>query len=69
MAEAGLAVPLRRVGVADVFAESGSREFLFNRYGLRTQNILDAAWRGLALNRPVPAAPVVKSAPGAYDLV
>jgi transketolase len=69
VAEAGLAVPLRRVGVADVFAESGSREFLFNRYGLRTQNILDVAWRGLALNRPVPAAPVLKSVPGAYDLV
>jgi transketolase len=69
MAEAGLAVPLRRVGIADVFAESGSREFLFNRYGLKTQDILDVAWRGLALNRPVPSAPVVERVPGAYDLV
>ncbi len=46
--------PLRRVGIADVFAESGSREYLFSRYGLGTQNILDAAWRGLAINRPAP---------------
>lgn len=66
MAEAGMAIPLRRVGIADVFAESGSREFLFSRYGLGTQNILDAVWRGLAINRPVPRAPVIESAPGAY---
>jgi transketolase len=66
LAEAGLAVPLRRIGIADVFAESGSREFLFNRYGLSTQNILDVAWRGLGLGGPVPVAPVVESVPGAY---
>ncbi len=66
MAEAGVAAPLRRVGVADVFAESGSREFLFSRYGLGTQDILDAAWRGLAINRPAPTAPVIETVPGAY---
>jgi transketolase len=66
MAEAGLAVPLRRVGIADVFAESGSREYLFNRYGLGTQHIVDAAWRGLAINRPTPKAPVLETTPGAY---
>ncbi len=66
LAEAGLAVPLRRVGIADVFAESGSREFLFHRYGLSTQNILDVAWRGLGLGGPVPIAPAVESVPGAY---
>ena len=66
LAEAGLAVPLRRVGIADVFAESGSREFLFYRYGLSTQNILDVAWRGLGLGGPVPIAPAVESVPGAY---
>jgi len=66
LAEAGLGVPLRRVGIGDVFAESGSREFLFQRYGLGTQNILDVAWRGLGLDRPVPSAPVIESSPGAY---
>jgi transketolase len=66
LAEAGGAAPLRRVGIADVFAESGSREFLFSKYGLSTQAIVDAAWRGLAINRPAPAAPVVEASPGAY---
>lgn len=66
LAEAGAAVPLRRVGIADVFAESGSREFLFARYGLTTQAIIDAAWRGLALNTAIPAAPVLEAGPGAY---
>lgn len=66
LAEAGLGVPLRRLGIGDVFAESGSREFLFQRYGLGTQNILDVAWRGLGLDRPVPSAPIIESSPGAY---
>ena len=66
LTEAGVGVPLRRIGIADVFAESGSREFLFQRYGLGTQNILDVAWRGLRLSAPVPVAPVLESSPGAY---
>jgi hypothetical protein len=57
---------LHRIGIADVFAESGSREYLFSRYGLGTQNIVDAAWRGLAINRPVPVAPALETTPGAY---
>ena len=66
MAEAGIATPLHRIGIADVFAESGSREYLFNRYGLGTQNIVDAAWRRLAINRPAPVAPVIETTPGSY---
>ena len=66
LAEAGAATPLRRVGVLDVFAESGSREYLFSRYGLGTQDILDAVWKGLAINRPPPRAPAYEAAPGAY---
>ncbi len=66
LAEAGVGVPLRRVGIDDVFAESGSREYLFSRYGLSTQNILEQAWRALAINRPVPVAPVHETSPGAY---
>ncbi len=64
LAEAGVAAPLRRIGIKDVFAESGSREFLFSRYGLGTQDIVDAVWRGLAINRPVPVAPVHRNRAG-----
>ena len=66
LAEAGVAAPLRRIGIEDVFAESGSREYLFSRYGLSTQNIINAVWQGLAINRPVPVAPVIETTPGAY---
>ena len=66
LAEAGCATPLRRIGIADVFAESGSREFLFNRYGLSTQHIVDTVWRTLGINRPAPSVAPVASAPGEY---
>ena len=66
MAETGVSTPLRRVGVRDVFAESGSREFLFGKYGLSTQTILDEVWRGLQFNTPVPVAPVHDIASGEY---
>ena len=66
MAEAGAAKPLRRVGIADRFAESGSREFLFQRYGLSTQAIIDAAWNGLGRAAPAPHAPAMEAAQGAY---
>ncbi len=66
LAEAGVGAPLRRVGIADTFAEAGSREYLFAKYGLGTSDIIEAAWRGLAINRPVPAAPVIAASPGAY---
>ena len=66
LAEAGIAATLRRVGIADTFAEAGSREYLFAKYGLGTQDIVNAAWQGLAVNRPVPAAPMIEASPGAY---
>lgn len=66
LAEAGTSAPLRRVGIADTFAEAGSREYLFAKYGLGTQDIIEAAWRGLAINRAVPIAPVIEASPGAY---
>ena len=58
--------PLRRIGIADTFAEAGSREFLFAKYGLSTQDIVNAAWHGLKVNRPPPQALVVEANPGAY---
>jgi transketolase len=66
LAEAGIAAPLRRVGIADTFAEAGSREYLFAKYGLGTQDIVNAAWDGLKINRPTPRARVVEASPGAY---
>lgn len=66
LAEAGTSAPLRRVGIADTFAEAGSREYLFAKYGLGTQNIIEAAWRGLAINRPTPIAAVIEASPGVY---
>lgn len=66
MAEAGMSVPLRRVGIADRFAESGSREFLFARYGLSTQNIIDAAWNALGRTSPAPRAPAIERLAGEY---
>lgn len=66
LAEAGLGVPLSRIGIRDVFAESGSREFLFTRYGLSVQNIVDTAWRTMAISRPTPIATVPFTEPGAY---
>jgi transketolase len=66
LAGAGLGVPQRRVGIADVFAESGSREFLFARYGLGVQNIVDVTWHQLGRNAPVPVAPKMETHPGAY---
>ncbi len=66
LAEAGIPAPLRRIGIADTFAEAGSREFLFAKYGLSTQDIVNAAWHGLKVNRPPPQALVVEANPGAY---
>lgn len=66
LAEGGIAAPLRRVGIGDTFAEAGSREYLFAKYGLGTRDIIEAAWRGLAINRPVPEAPPIETSPGAY---
>ncbi|MGB7099563.1 MAG: transketolase C-terminal domain-containing protein [Xanthobacteraceae bacterium] len=66
LAEAAVGVSLRRIGIADVFAESGSREFLFDRYGLSTQHIVAAAWNGLAINRPAPVVPTVETPAGSY---
>ena len=53
LAEAGLGRPLRRVGLRDTFAE-GARTgpYLFGKYGLSTQALVDAAWTALGPPRP-----------------
>jgi transketolase len=47
IAEAGIALPFARLGVADVFAEGASAPYLFERYGLSAAAIADR-FSGLA---------------------
>ena len=67
LAEAGLGRPLRRIGLADTFADGAlSAPYLFARYGLTTQHVIDAAWAGLSQPGPPPRAPSPALQPGDY---
>src|SRR6516162_2883425 len=67
LAEAGLGRPLRRVGLADTFAE-GARDapYLFTKYGLSTQRIVEEAWSVLHRPGPAPTVPARPAEPGEY---
>jgi transketolase C-terminal domain/subunit len=67
LAEAGLGRPLHRVGLADTFAE-GAREapYLFAKYGLSTQHLVDTAWQVLHLPGPTPRVPALPVDAGEY---
>lgn len=70
LAEAGLGRPLRRVGLQDTFAEGAqSAPYLFEKYGLSTQHLVDVAWSLLGRPGPAPSAPAVESQPGEYSPV
>ena len=70
LAEAGLGRPLRRIGLPDTFAEGArSADYLFARYGLSTQSIVDAAWLALGRPGPAPEARLPTSEPGEYSPV
>jgi transketolase len=66
LAEAAAGCPLVRVGIQDCFAESGSRPYLFSRYGLSVQRILDEAWRLLGRAGEPPQAPDTAVDEGTY---
>jgi transketolase len=70
LAEAGLGRPLRRVGLPDTFAE-GSRTgpYLFGKYGLSIQAIVDAGWMALGRRDPAPVADSVPADEGEYSPV
>jgi transketolase len=70
LAEAGLGRPLRRIGLRDTFAE-GSRTapYLFDKYGLSTQAVVDAAWTALGRRDRVPAAEIAAAEAGQYSPV
>jgi transketolase len=67
LAEAGSGTRLSRVGLADTFAEGArSGPWLFRKYGLTTQNVVDAAWRALGREGEAPTAEPVPSTEGEY---
>lgn len=70
MAEAGIGRRLHRIGLRDTFAE-GSRTapFLFERYGLSINALIETVWRALGKDGPPPAAPVVPAEDGEYSPV
>ncbi len=67
IAEAGLGRPLRRIGLRDTFAEGArTAPFLFRKYGLGTQDIVDCAWELLRRDGPPPLVPATEAAAGEY---
>jgi transketolase len=67
MAEAALAVPLRRVGLRDTFAEGArTASHLFRKYGLGTQDIVDTAWELLRREGRPPQVQAAEAAEGEY---
>lgn len=66
LAEAGLGVPLRRVGLRDTFAEGAkSSPSLFRTYGLGTADIVAAAW-SIVGTGPAPAIDAADAPEGEY---
>jgi transketolase C-terminal domain/subunit len=67
MAESGLGRPLRRIGIQDTFAEGAKdASYLFNKYGLSTQHIVDTAWSVLDRPGPTPRSPSLPADVGEY---
>jgi transketolase len=66
LAEGGLGARLIRIGIQDRFAESGTRPYLFSRYGLSVQRIVDEAWRGSGRTAPVPVVGDITADEGTY---
>jgi transketolase len=70
IAEAGLGRPLRRVGLRDAFAEGAlTSGYLFEKYGLSTQALIETIWSALGRQDPAPRAPVVRADAGEYSPV
>ena len=70
LAESASATPLRRVGLADTYAEgAGSASYLFKKYGLSTQHLVETAWTALGRNDRIPQAVEVSVDTGEYTPV
>jgi transketolase len=67
MAEAGLGRPLRRIGLRDTFAEGArTAPYLFRKYRLTAQDIVDCAWELLAREGKPPQVRAAEAAEGEY---
>ena len=67
MAEAGVGVPLRRIGLRDTFAEGArTAPHLFRKYRLGTQDIVDTAWELLRRQGQPPRVQAAEAAEGEY---
>jgi len=66
LADDGLGRRFARIGIGDEFAEPGSRSYLFSRYGLSVQAIVDRAWGLLGRPGRAPAAEDATAADGTY---
>lgn len=67
LAEAGAAVPLRRIGIDDTFAEgSKSGPYLFAKYGLSSQHVVATAWELLGATGAVPTVVQPTAETGEY---
>ena len=70
LAEAGLGRPLRRIGLRDTYAEGSlTAPYLFDKYGLSTQAILDTVWTALGRRDAAPAAEIAPAESGEYSPV
>jgi transketolase len=70
LAEAGVGRPLRRIGLQDTFAEGAlSSPYLFDKYGLSTQHLIDTAWSVLGRPGTAPAVQTVPQEAGEYSPV
>jgi transketolase len=70
MAEEGLGVPLRRMGVQDEYATAGSRPYLFKKFGLSSQRIAEAVWELSGALSSVPEFPeITEERPGVHEPV
>jgi transketolase len=70
LAEAGLGRPLRRVGLRDTFAEGAlTGPYLFDKYGLSTQAVVDTVWAALGGSGRPPVAGITPAEPGEYSPV
>jgi transketolase len=67
LAEEGVGIPLRRVGLGDTFAEGAKTgPYLFEKYGLSTQHLVDAAWSALRRPGQAPRAKIHETLQGEY---
>jgi transketolase len=67
LAEAALPRPLHRIGLNDTFAEGArTAAYLFQKYGLSTQHLIDTAWSALGQPGPPPRSQPFPAEEGEY---